>query len=118
MVKNKKIRTFETGASRDTNEGKIEYARHLSPEAIKAFCEYMHKHRKLPDGTLRDPDNWKKGFPKQSLVDSMFRHQMEIWLLHEKRKTKKLTDKENQDLKDALHGVWFNCMVYIHQELK
>lgn len=113
-----KIRKFKSGASRDTNEGKIEYARHLSPEVIKFFCEYMHKHRKLPGGSLRDPDNWKKGFPKQSYVDSGFRHFMEMWLLHEKRKTKKLTQKESEEFKDALCGIMFNAIGHLHEELK
>ena len=114
----KKIRNFPSGANRDTNEGKIEYARHLSPKALKAFCEYMDNHRKLPNGELRDPDNWKKGFPIQSFVDSGFRHMMEVWLLHEKSKTKKLTKEESKNLKDALCGIWFNCMGFLHEEVK
>ena len=113
-----KIRKFKSNASRDTDEGKIQYARHLSPEALKAFCEYMHKHRKI-DGGLREPDNWKKGFPKQSFMDSGFRHQMEVWRLHELRKTRGwLIIKEKEELKDALCGVWFNCMGFLHEELK
>ncbi len=50
----KSVRLFETGATRDTNEGKIEYARFLSPAAIKRYCQYMHEHRKQSDGALRD----------------------------------------------------------------
>ena len=118
MVKIKEIRKFGTDASRDTDEGKIQYARHLSPEVIKFFCEYMHKHRKLPDGSIREPDNWKKGFPKQSYVDSGFRHFIEMWSLHEKRNTKDLTKKESEELKEALCGIMFNAIGHLHEELK
>ena len=52
-------------------------------------------------------------------MDSGFRHQMEVWRLHELRKTRGwLIIKEKEELKDALCGVWFNCMGFLHEELK
>jgi len=39
-----KIRKFDTGATRDTNEGKYDYEGILSPTVIKRYAEYMNKH--------------------------------------------------------------------------
>src|SRR3990167_4084265 len=57
-VKNEQIRTFNSGATRDTLEGKLEFARFMSPIVLKRFSEYMNLHRKQTDGNLREPDNW------------------------------------------------------------
>src|ERR1700754_2521147 len=43
-----KIRQFSTGATRDTDAGKVDYEGFLSPYALKAFGEYMDRHRHLP----------------------------------------------------------------------
>jgi hypothetical protein len=52
-----KIRSFKTGATRDTDEGKHDFEGYLSPTVINRFGEYMTKNRIQSDGSLRDSDN-------------------------------------------------------------
>lgn len=113
-----KIRKFDSGAVRDTNIGKLEYARFLSPLALKKFSEYMNKHRTLADGSTREPDDWKKGFPLQSFMDSMFRHVVDVWLIHEGHESIRPETGEKIELDEALCGVMFNSMGYLHEILK
>jgi hypothetical protein len=68
------VRTFSTGATRDTDEGKLDFEGFLSPTVLKAFAEYMHEKRKMPDGSLRDSDNWQRGIPVDAYMKSMWRH--------------------------------------------
>lgn len=75
---NGEIRAFDTGATRDTAQGKLAYDRFLSPRVIRRYCEYMESHRKQSDGGLRDPDNWKKGIPEPVYRGSLVRHVREI----------------------------------------
>lgn len=112
------IRKFKGGANRDSNKGKYEYARFLSPQVIQRFAKYMDKHRTLPDGSLREPDNWKKGMPKQVLIDSKTRHDIDIWLIHETGKSIRPETNEEITFQDALCGAMFNIMALLHQDLK
>jgi hypothetical protein len=105
------IRTFKSGATRDTAEGKPVYHKYLSPLVIKRFGEFMLKHQKQSDGTLRDGDNWKKGFPLDSFVDSAFRHYLDWWMEHDGFKSR-------EGLEDALCALMFNAMGYLHETLK
>lgn len=73
-VVSNKIRTFDTGATRDTDEGKLDFEGFLSPLALERFAEYMNKHRQQSDGSLRDSDNWQKGIPVKQYMKSMWRH--------------------------------------------
>lgn len=100
-----KIREFESGATRDTNTNKPDYEGFLSPLVIKAFGEYMNKHRKQSDGQLRDSDNWQKGIPKDVYMKSMWRHFMDLWLEHRGYKSR-------EGIKEALNGLLFNVMGY------
>lgn len=68
------MRTFGTGATRDSDEEKLDYRGFISPYARERFAQYMHAHRRQPDGTLRDGSNWKRGMPVQSYVESLVRH--------------------------------------------
>lgn len=105
------MRKFSTGATRDSNKGKLEFARFLCPNVIKSFGKYMDKNRIQSDGKLRDPDNWKKGMDKQSYMDSMWRHLHDVWLNHEGFDAR-------EDKITALNGLLFNVMGYLHEELK
>lgn len=109
----KKIRIFKSGATRDTEENKIDYEGFLNPLVIKRFGEYMSKHRVQKNGLLRDSDNWQKGMPLDSYIKSDWRHFMDVWLHH--RKNSKLA---RDDIEDALCGVLFNTMGYLYEILK
>lgn len=106
-----KIRKFKTGATRDTNEGKYDYEGFLSPIVIEAYGKYMHKHRKQSDETLRDSDNWQKGFGDRHFdvcIKSLWRHFFDLWMEHRGFKARETID-------DAICGILFNVMAYYHQ---
>lgn len=73
------MRTFETGATRDGDTGKLDYEGFLSPAVLRRYAEFMHKHRIQPDGNLRAADNWQKGIPEEAYMKSLWRHFMDIW---------------------------------------
>ena len=102
------MRKFQTGATRDTDENKLDYEGFLSHKVIKRYAEYMHTHRKQADGQLRASDNWQKGIPKDAYMKSMWRHFFEVWEAHRE-------DKEKQE---ALCALLFNVCGYLHEELK
>ena len=106
------MRTFDTGATRDTDENKPDYEGFLSPLVLKRYGQYMAKHRKQADGALRDSDNWQKGIPKEQYMKSGFRHFMDWWLIH--RCYKNMTET----LEDVLCALMFNVMGYLHEHLK
>lgn len=103
------MRVFETGASRDTEEGKIDFDC-LSPIALEYFSQYMHGKRKMPDGTMRNADNWQFGIPKNSYMKSLLRHVFLFWKWH-----RGSTIKENA--KDELCAIIFNAQGYLHTML-
>ena len=107
------IREFDTGATRDTAEGKHEFVGYLSPLVIKRFGEYMTKHRIQPDGSTRAADNWKKGIPREAYLDSMFRHVLDLWLHAQGH-----GEEAREDLQEALCAIIFNAQGYLHEELK
>jgi hypothetical protein len=111
------LHKFDTGATRTPPEGKLEYRRHLSPTALRRYVEFMHMARIQPDGALREPDNWKKGIPIDSYMDSLARHYMETWLLHDGQE---VTNEKGEmvTLEMALCGILFNTLGYLHEILK
>jgi hypothetical protein len=52
-------------AIRESKDDKVDFEGHLSPLALDLLGRYMHKHRILPDGSRRPPDNWQK-LPEES----------------------------------------------------
>lgn len=108
------IRTFETGATRDSDENKYDYEGFLSPLVIERFGQYMHKHRKQADGQLRASDNWQKGLPLDQYMKSLWRHFHEAWMYH-----RGFTICEAEWwVEEALCGILFNTMGYLHEILK
>lgn len=75
------IRTFNTGATRNSLDGKLSYMRGLSPAVLQRYLEYLAEHRQQADGKLRAFDNWKHGIPKCDYLDSLLRHDLDLWLL-------------------------------------
>lgn len=111
------LRTFGTGATRDSSTGKPDYAGFLSPDVIRRFGQYMHRHRVQPDGSLRPSNNWKKGIPKDVYVSSLFRHFVDVWTINENGNT---VDHNGQpvDVEDALCAILFNAAGYLHEHLR
>ena len=109
-------RTFGSGATRDTEEGKYDYEAFLSPQVSERYAEYLHKHRKMADGSLRDGDNWQKGIPKEVYMKSAWRHFMSWWSIHRRRDI--TGNKDFELLEEALCAVLFNVSGYLHEHLK
>ena len=107
------MRTFPTGATRDTAQGKPDYVGYLSPTALTAYGRYMLKHQTQADGTVRDAGNWKKGMPLDVYLASAMRHLHAVWLHHEGHGKMAL-----EPLEDALCALWFNVQGYLHEHLK
>lgn len=107
-----KIRTFSTGATRDTDEGKLKYEGFISPAVLHRFAEYMHENRRMRDGSLRDPDNWQKGIDVDAYYDSLIRHVIDLWREH--RDAMPMTTKEKRDL---LCAVIFNASGILYEDL-
>lgn len=108
------MRKFKSGGVRDDDKDKYDYEGFLSPLVLEAYAKYMHKHRKLKDGTLRDSDNWQKGFGdnhRAVCMKSLLRHVHDMWLEHRGIKSR-------EDMDSAICGVLFNTMAYYHDMLK
>ena len=43
-------RNFDTGATRDTSSGKLEYFGFMHPLCDFSYANYMNQHRKMADG--------------------------------------------------------------------
>lgn len=105
------MRQFESGATRDKNDGKFDYEGFLSPIVVEQYATYLHKHRIQADGGLRDADNWQKGIPKDVYIKSAFRHFIDVWKQHRGYETEEV-------LEDALCGILFNIMGYLFEYLR
>lgn len=108
------MRTFETGATRDDVEGKLDYEGFLSPPALFAFARYMHAHRRQADGSLRSSDNWQKGMPQDVYMQSLWRHFVSLWALHRGYKVTDDKDGHEVTLEEAACACLFNLQGYLH----
>lgn len=106
-------RVFATGATRDTETGKLDYEGFLSPLVLKRFAEFMHSKRHMPDGSYRDSDNWQKGIPKAVYHKSLQRHAMDAWL-----HSRGYPDLAADPLETTLCAVMFNAMGLLFEILK
>lgn len=111
--KQKTIRKFETGATRDIDTNKHDPEGFLQPLVIVAYNEYMHKHRLQTDGSLRASDNWQKGIPKDAYMKSMWRHFLDVWLYH-----RGCGHKAKELQVEALTALMFNVMGYLYEVLR
>lgn len=108
------MRKFKTGATRDSDNNKLDYEGFISMLVLEGYAKYMHKHRKQPDGKLRDSDNWQKGIPIEAYRKSLIRHILQAW--SEWRGNKILDDKGNKiNQKEALYASLFNLMGLLHE---
>jgi len=105
------IRKFDSGATRDTDTGKLDYEGFYSPLVMERFGQYMNKHREQSDGNLRDSDNWQRGIPLNAYMKSGYRHFFDWWKQHRGYK--------GQDtLEDSLCALIFNAQGYLFEILK
>lgn len=107
------MREFKSGATRDDVEGKLSYMRALSPEVLRRYVEYLAKHRKQADGQMRDWDNWKRGIPQDTYMDSLLRHTFDVW-----RDYCGSVIVDREQFEDLLCAVIFNAMGCLYEELK
>jgi len=112
------IRVYETGATRDTDEGKLDYEGFLSPLVLERYAEYLHKHRRQSDGQMRDSDNWQKGIPLETYMKSAWRHFIAWWKGHRGIPPVDKGIPPVDGIEDALCGLIFNIMGYLHELLK
>lgn len=116
------LRQFETGATRDSDAGKIDYHGFLSHEVLRKYGEYMMRHQKQADGQMRASDNWKKGIPREQYIKSMFRHFMEVVDMHQRDEflgkfgASSAGDPEfSHEFDEALYALMFNVMGYAYE---
>jgi len=76
------MRVFDSGATRDSDDSKIDYEGFLSPLVLERFGDFMHAHRLQSDGELRDSDNWQKGIPIYAYMKGLLRHVFAVWKMH------------------------------------
>jgi len=115
------MRKFETGATRNSIDGKNQYVLYFSPLVKAVRGHYMTKHRIQADGTIRKGDNWKQRFgntPQEHYdccIDSHDRHAMDWWLEHDNYRSRE-NDGNNKlySLIDAVCGDMQNGEFYLH----
>jgi hypothetical protein len=103
-------RVFETGAMRDSDKDKLDFEAFLSPLVVEEYAKYLHKHRSMPDGTMRDGDNWQKGMDRSVYMKSAWRHFFAVW--------KKHRSAAQEDPTEDLCALLFNVMGYLFEVLK
>jgi hypothetical protein len=105
------MRSFDTGATRDTAEGKLDMEGFTHPMVEKQFAKFMSMHRLQSNGVIRDSDNWQKGIPQNAYAKSLRRHHDDFWACH------RGFESENGIIAD-LCGILFNARGYLLEELK
>lgn len=101
-------REFSTGANRNPlvekdGSRKLDVAKFFSPLVLLERAKFMDKNRELEDGTVRDGDNWKKGFPLEDTYDSFKRHELDLWLLMDGNDS-----HAREDIETAICACMFN----------
>ena len=110
----KKMREFETGATRDDDTNKLDYEGFISPLVLLRYAQYMHQHRIQADGKLRDSDNWQKGIPIKQYMKSKWRHFVDTWTNYRLG----MSVGDTAILEDSLCAELFNTNGMLHEILK
>jgi hypothetical protein len=111
-----KVRTFDTGARRSNDENRIDPEGFLSPLVIQRVSEYLHKHRRMADGSWRESDNWQKGMTLASYMKGGWRHFLHWWTRH--RGLPVVDPLAAENIEEDLCAVIFNASGYLHEILK
>jgi len=106
-----RIREFASGATRDTDTGKLDYEAGLSPIVLERYLQYLQKHTIQADGNTRPFDNWQKGMGKDVYIKSACRHFVAFWKKHR-------NFPEGADLEESICAILFNCQGYLFELLK
>lgn len=106
------MRKFDTGATREVDDTKLDFEGFLSPLVLHRYAQYMNKHRHQSDGSTRDSDNWQKGIPKKVYMKSGFRHFFDWWANHRKAKS-----AIKEDVEESLCALIFNASGYLFELL-
>ncbi len=111
----KKIREFDTGANRDTDEGKLDFEACLSPLVLERYAQYLYECQEMPNGSRRADDNWQKGMPLSAYMKSAWRHFFAWWKMHRGWQP---VSQDAKELEDTICALMFNVMGYLHELLK
>lgn len=115
-IEKKEMREFESGATRDTAEGKLDYVRALSPIVLERYVQYLNAHRRQADGSMRAFDNWKKGIPVDTYLEGLGRHFLSAWML-----AQGYSAEDNHGpvtLEDSLCAIIFGASGWLHEIIK
>lgn len=114
------VRAFGTGATRDLDANKLDFEGFLSPLVLERYAEHMHKARRMPDGSMRESDNWQLGIPIVVYMKSLWRHFFSVWKLHRGLKVTEVVKGETvvKDLETELCAMLFNTSGMLHEVLK
>jgi hypothetical protein len=104
------MREFDSGAIRDSDDGKLDYEGCQSPLVMERYAQYMMEHCTQADGKKRSTDNWQKGFGLSVLIKSMFRHFVAVWFMHR--------GLRQGDITDSLCALKFNVDGYLYEVLE
>lgn len=107
------LRAFNTGATRDTGMGKLDYEGFLSPLVLHCYGVHMMRHMKNSDGSPRESDNWQRGIPMDLYMKSGWRHFFDVWANH-----RRAIPVRKERIITAMCALLFNVMGYLHEYLK
>lgn len=108
------MRTFDTGATRDSDDSKLEPWGFSSALVEKRYSEYMQTHQTQADGEKRASNNWMKGIPQGVYKHSLSRHISDLRLILEGHSDQ----AEEQDLETVLCAVKFNVDGMLYEVVK
>ena len=103
-MEEKKVTTFDSGAIRDTQEGKEDYTETISWRAFKRYAKYMTKM-----ASKYGSGNFKKGIPIDNYEKSMLRHV-------QKYMENKYEGGTVETEQDHLAAIVFNVFGIMHEE--
>ena len=112
------MQIFDSGATRDSDDDKLDYEGFIDPVALRRYGEYMHSHRIQADGKMRDSDNWQKGIPLVKYAKSLIRHVIDFWILHRGELVFDQKDRHAVSKQELLCAIIFNALGYLGEELK